>query len=100
MINKKALILEVPFDVFLGCDIVAPSDMMDGRVARIARVLEQNGVRNKVHEGSSFYKFIHRFHHCIPHEYNFEYIWLNGTWVPPCFSYKSTFTRFRDFGML
>jgi len=31
-----------------GCDIVAPSDMMDGRVACIAEILRKNGIRNKV----------------------------------------------------
>ena len=31
-----------------GCDILAPSDMMDGRVDCIANILKQNGLRNKV----------------------------------------------------
>jgi len=29
-----------------GCDIIAPSDMMDGRVGAIRRALEQNGYKN------------------------------------------------------
>ena len=30
----------------MGCDVIAPSDMMDGRVGKIRKVLDKNGICN------------------------------------------------------
>ena len=38
----------IRLSALLGCDIVAPSDMMDGRVGCIANILNKHGIRNKV----------------------------------------------------
>ena len=38
----------VVFAVLLGCHIVAPSDMMDGRIGAIKEVLHKNNLSNKV----------------------------------------------------
>lgn len=45
-----------------GCDILAPSDMMDGRVDCIANILKQNGLRNKVSIMSYSAKFASCFY--------------------------------------
>jgi porphobilinogen synthase len=34
--------------LFLGCQIIAPSDMMDGRVGAIKQTLAENGLGNTV----------------------------------------------------
>ena len=30
----------------MGCDVIAPSDMMDGRIIKIRKILEKNGYKN------------------------------------------------------
>ena len=30
----------------MGCDVIAPSDMMDGRVGRIRKILDKNNFQN------------------------------------------------------
>ena len=46
----------------MGCDVLAPSDMMDGRVGKIRKALDKEGLRNgsntflrNVKYASSFY---------------------------------------------
>ena len=41
VLEKQAL-----FQAVAGCDIIAPSDMMDGRVARIRNILDENKFQN------------------------------------------------------
>ena len=43
VLEKQALA-----QVRAGCDIIAPSDMMDGRVGAISQILTENGLRSKV----------------------------------------------------
>ena len=38
ILTKQALL-----QAQVGCDVIAPSDMMDGRVGRIRKVLDKNG---------------------------------------------------------
>jgi porphobilinogen synthase len=42
----SALVRQALVQAEAGCDIIAPSDMMDGRVGAIRRALEQNGHQN------------------------------------------------------
>ncbi len=42
----KILIAQALTQIEAGCDILAPSDMMDGRIGRIRRILEKEGHKN------------------------------------------------------
>ncbi len=41
--TNKILIKQALLQAQMGCDVIAPSDMMDGRVGKIRKVLDQNG---------------------------------------------------------
>ena len=45
-----------------GCQVIAPSDMMDGRVGAISKILAQNGLRSKVSILSYSAKFASGFY--------------------------------------
>ena len=45
-LTLEALVRQALVQVEAGCDIIAPSDMMDGRVGRIRRALEAHGHHN------------------------------------------------------
>ena len=39
----KILVKQALLQAEMGCDVIAPSDMMDGRVGEIRKILDRNG---------------------------------------------------------
>ena len=42
----KILVKQALLQAEMGCDVIAPSDMMDGRVGVIRKALDQNNFKN------------------------------------------------------
>ena len=40
----------------MGCDVIAPSDMMDGRIGKIRKALDKKNYKNVIQKGVEFLK--------------------------------------------
>ena len=53
MVSIKILIKQSLLQAQMGCDVIAPSDMMDGRIGEIRKELDKNG-----HEKIQFFHML------------------------------------------